>query len=360
MAHARWFVAASLLALVACGEAPERPGAAQGEDPIPVPKLNVSPTGGGSQACVGVEAPTERLPVDVFAVIDGSSSMADATATGVSKWYATKAAFHDFLEAAPADMGIGLSLFPLGSGMTCETARYQEEALPIGQARDMIGGVLARLDAVTPWGQTPTAPALTAALELAGKHAQQRPERSVVVVLASDGMPTACDPLDAAALAGLAKKALQGPGHVRTLVVALSSLAGADSNGFEMIAAAGGTDRALLVDPHGDFSAQLSQALGSAATERVACDLAVPAPPEGQQLDYDSVNVVLDGEEARVTFPRVAGPEDCSVSGGWYYDIDPEVGAPARINMCKATCERLTSRSNASLSVELGCKTQVK
>jgi hypothetical protein len=357
--RSRFLLAASLVALVACGQAPERPGAAQGEDPIPAPKLTLQPTG-GSQACVGVDAPTERLPVDVFAVIDGSSSMADATATGVSKWYATKAAFQDFLAAAPADMGIGLSLFPLESGMTCETARYQEAALPIGQARDMIGGVLERLEAVTPWGQTPTAPALTAALDLAGKHAEQHPERSVVVVLASDGMPTACDPLDAAALAQLAKQALQGPGHVRTLVVALSSLAGADLSGFSTIAAAGGTDRPLLVDPQGDFSAELSEALGAAATERVACDLAVPAPPEGQALDYDSVNVVLDGEEARVTFPRVAGPADCSVAGGWYYDIDPEVGAPTRINVCKATCDRLTSRSNAALSVELGCKTQVK
>jgi hypothetical protein len=69
---------------------------------------------------------------------------------------------------------------------------------------------------------------------------------------------------------------------------------------------------------------------------------------------------VLDGEEARVTFPRVDGPNDCTVSGGWYFDIDPEQGPPTRINMCKATCDRLSSRPSTTLTVELGCKTQVR
>lgn len=309
---------------------------------------------------MGIVAPTERLPVDLFAVIDGSSSMAEATVTGVSKWYATKSAFQDFLQRAPAGMGLGLSLFPPAAGVSCSTDRYQREALPISPASEMIAGVLARLDAVKPGGQTPTAPALTNALELAGEHAEQHPERSVVVVLASDGMPTACAPTDAAALATLAKRALRGPGHVRTLVVALNSLTGADLSGFHAIAAAGGTRRALVIDPHANFSEQLSRALGAAAAERVACDLAVPAPPQNQRLDYDSVNVVLDGEEARVTFPRVEGPDDCTASGGWYYDLDPEQGAPLRINMCKATCDRLSSRDDTALTVELGCKTQVR
>lgn len=359
MVRLRCWFAASLLTLAGCGHAPDHPAPVGSDEPAAAPELLLSPSG-PAEVCVGVEAPTERLPVDLFAVIDGSSSMAEATATGVSKWYATKSAFRDFLEVAPAGMGLGLSLFPLSSGTSCAPERYHEESLPISSASEMVGGVLARLEAVTPGGQTPTAPALAAALELAAKHAKKHPDRSVVVLLASDGMPTACNPLDAAALANLAKLALSGPGHVRTLVVALSSLAGTDLSGFAAIAAAGGTQRPLVIEPHANFSAELSRALGDAATERVACDLAVPAPPENQRLDYDSVNVVLDGEEARVTFPRVDGPSDCTVSGGWYFDIDPAQGPPTRINMCKATCDRLSSRTSTTLTVELGCKTQVR
>jgi hypothetical protein len=221
----------------------------------------------------------------------------------------------------------------------------------------MAQGALARLDAVKPQGQTPTAPALTAALDLAASYALTHLDRSVVVVLATDGLPTTCAPTDAAALADLAKEALQGPAHVRTLVVALQALAGSDSSSFERIAVAGGTGHALSIDPHADFAHQLQNALGAAAARQVACDLALPEPPVGHQLDYDAVNVVLDGGE-RATLPRVSGPASCGAAGGWYYDVDPVSGAPSRLNMCKASCDRATGA--AKLRVELGCKTVVR
>jgi hypothetical protein len=183
---------------------------------------------------VGDRIEARPLPVDLVAVLDGSSSMNDATASGVSKWYATKAAFQDFLARAPLGMGFGLSVFP-GPGddaPSCSSARYRDAALPIRDVAEMPRAALAELDSVTPWGQTPTAPALTAALDLAAAHGLSHPDRSVVVVLATDGLPTACAPTDASALAALAKEALTGPAHVRTLVVASTSREGGDVRGF--------------------------------------------------------------------------------------------------------------------------------
>jgi len=285
--------------------------------------------------------------------------MGEATFTGVSKWYATKAAFDDFLQHAPSDLRFGLSLFPLPSddAASCASERYREAALPIEALAQMAPAALARLDAVTPNGRTPTAPAFTAALDLATAYALDHVERSVVVVLATDGMPTQCAPTDAAALAALAAAALDGPGHVRTLVVALPSLGESDVSGLDPIAIAGGTERLLTIDPHADFSRQLQSALNAVADRDVACDLALPEPPPGQRLDYDAVNVVLDGP-ARVTLPRVAGASACSSSGGWYYDVDPEHGAPARLDLCKSACSRASSAEK--LLVELGCKTVVR
>jgi hypothetical protein len=314
-----------------------------------------------SDACVGVEVSAEHLPVDLFAVLDSSSSMAEATSTGVSKWYATKAAFQDFLVTAQPGMGFGLSLFPVPGDeqASCSAQRYHDAALPISDVGQMAQGALARLDGVVPQGQTPTAPAFTAALELAITYAVSHLDRSVVVVLATDGLPTTCTPTDTAALASLAQEAFESAGHVRTLVVASESLSGGDRSGFERIAKAGGTGRALSIDPRADFAQQLGDALRATADRKVACDLALPEAPTAERLDYDAVNVVLDGADGRTTFPRVADSSSCSANGGWYYDVDPAVAAPSRLNMCKASCERL-SMATSKLRVELGCKTAVR
>jgi hypothetical protein len=313
-------------------------------------------------ACVGIEVAAQPLPVDLFAVVDRSGSMNEATLTGVSKWYATKMAFHDFLEHAPSGMGFGMSLFPVPGSATasCATDYYRDQALPISDVQQMAHGAMARLDALPPQGQTPTGPALIAALDLATSYALSHVDRSVVVVLATDGLPTACTPTDTAALALLAKAALEGPAHVRTLVVASRSLDGADLSGFDSIAEAGGTARPLAIDPHADFAAQLTSALTTAAAREVACDLAIPEPPAGAHLDYDAINVVLDSDShVRVTLPRVAGPASCTAAGGWYYDIDPADGAPSRLDMCKSSCERADA-SATGLRVELGCKSLVR
>jgi von Willebrand factor type A domain len=344
--------------VTACGESPDHAPPLAPVEEQPTNRVEVGPGPGDDVACVGTKVETRRLAVDVFAVLDGSGSMRDATESGVSKWYATKAAFREFLSRAPADMGVGLSFFPLPGedAPSCSAARYRAAALPIKDVSDMATGALAELDRVTPGGQTPTAPALTAALELASAHAASHSDRSVVVVLATDGLPTTCEPTDSASLAALAAEALDGPAHVRTLVVSSSSLKREDDETFRLIAAAGGTERPVLIDPSRDFSKQLGDALDATAARAIACDLALPEPPPGKHLDYDAVNVVLEDDQ-RTVLRRVSGPHACTSSGGWYYDVDPSQGAPSRLAMCKASCERTRA---ASLTVELGCRTTVR
>ena len=313
------------------------------------------------EACVGVEATVERLPVDVLAVVDGSGSMGDATASGVSKWSATKEAFQAFLSHAPSDMRFGLSVFPIpGDDLaSCSESYYREAAIPFTVVSQMAPGALVQLDAVQPRGQTPTGPALKAALQLAQAYGAEHQGRSVVVVLATDGLPTTCAPTDAAELSRLAREALESVAHVRTLVVASKSLDDSAQLSFERIARAGGTEHPLFIDPRADFAAQLSDALGATAARKVTCDLAMPEPPTGQLLDYDSINVVGDRHGERKALPRVAGPDACAV-GGWYYDVNPEKGPASRINVCQSACERVAVDRAAKLSVELGCKTVVK
>lgn len=353
----------SVFCVTACGGADAHPRPAEDAsalEPSAAAALDIDGAG-VSDACVGVEAASERVPVDLLAVVDGSASMGDATSSGGSKWVATKAAFRHFLERAPADMRFGLSLFPVPGDDTasCAESSYHDTALPISDVSQMAAGALAQLDAVIPRGQTPTGPALSAALRLAGAYGTEHRERSVVVVLATDGLPTTCSPTDTGALAQLAEGALRAPGHVRTLVVASGEVDRETRSGLEQIARAGGTGRALVLDPRADFAEQLADALAAAASRKVACDLAMPEPPPGRQLDYDSINVIIERDGRREALPRVSGPDACA-GDGWYYDVDPIEGAASRLNVCPFSCERGASRPSAKLRVELGCKTIVK
>ncbi len=354
-----------LAAFTACAEAPEHAPPPGGDE------VSVGSSGqlgqqalapSDNQFCKGMDAPTERLPVDLFIVVDRSSSMADATAEGASKWSATKAALRDVLLNAAPTMGVGLSFFPSAEHRaSCSVRDHVEDAVPISAVTEMRDEALALLDRVDPGGSTPTGPALSVALQLASEHGQAHPERSVVVVLATDGKPTSCAPTDAAALAALARGALLGPGHVRTMAVSFTSLEAEDSEMSELlpIAVAGGTQHPIVVNPRGDFAAQLTTALGQTASQRIACDLALPEPPPHQVLDYDRVNVVVDAD-GRTTLSRVDGPEACGSTGGWYYDVDPKLAAPSRLDICPSTCADVGSHRTSQLKVELGCKTRLR
>jgi hypothetical protein len=110
-----------------------------------------------------------------------------------------------------------------------------------------------------------------------------------------------------------------------------------------------------MIDPRADFAQQLGAALEATATREVACDLALPEPPAGERLDYDAVNVVLEGDSPS-RLPRVAGASSCGPAGGWYYDVEPSAGPPSRLLVCPSSCAGTRA---AALSIELGCQTRV-
>jgi hypothetical protein len=86
----------------------------------------------------------------------------------------------------------------------------------------------------------------------------------------------------------------------------------------------------------------------------VACNLAIPAPPDGQTLDPSTVNVryLAGGVSPGTTLPRVDSAAACGASGGWYYD-DP--ANPTQIILCDATCTTIQGDTMAAVQVEFGC-----
>jgi hypothetical protein len=102
-----------------------------------------------------------------------------------------------------------------------------------------------------------------------------------------------------------------------------------------------------------DLAAGLRNALEEIATRVRSCEYPIPAPPAGQALDPDLVNVLYtpNGAEA-VTIGR--DPSSSACSEGWQYSADG-----ASIVLCGAACELVRADPTGTVEVLFGCETVV-
>jgi len=221
-------------------------------------------------------------------------------------------------------------------------------SLPGGAS--VIGSAIA---AARPDGNTtPTYPALAGALKYAGGWNQAHPDHITIVVLATDGEPTGCNPNEVSTIAAIAEKGFSSNPPVRTFVLGIGNL-----SALNQIARAGsgGTEDVILVggaDPGQAFLDALNGIRGG-----FACRYKLPVPPQGETLDTALVNVDFTPQGGGVErFPGVGSAADCAGQPGWYYD---NPAAPNEIVLCPASCDRLSSVPG-TVDVLLGCKTAVR
>lgn len=245
----------------------------------------------------------------------------------------------------------------------CRPASYAQPAAPITTLPAARDALLATLQDAEPdpEGGTPTGPALTGAIDQAAAWASTHGDRQAVAVLATDGLPTLCEPISIGAVAAIAAAGRARTPSVSTFVIGVfgSEDPGAPAN-LDSLARAGGTDSAFIVDTQGDVTTQFRAALEQIRASRLSCDLAVPQAEAGKRVDYDRVNVVFDDGTGPVTLGYArdaAGCDPDATRGGWYFDTDPETeGQPRRILACPATCERFRQAAAGSVQIELGCQ----
>jgi hypothetical protein len=253
----------------------------------------------------------------------------------------------------------------------CDQDVYATPAVEFGALPDSAAAIVASINAQMPRGETPSRPALRGAIDHARAWATSHPGHSVVVVLATDGLPTDCgngnaihpsSGAEVEEVVAVATEGLATAPNVSTFVVGV--FAGTDTTApanLNRIAVAGGTTQAYMVDAAGmSVNTQFLEALNEIRRSRLGCEFQIPTPPPGQTLDFNYVNVVLnDSAQTATDIPRVVGGLDrcAEVGGGWYYDPDPASGTPTRIVACPSTCGTLTSTVGGSVQVKLGCRT---
>jgi hypothetical protein len=89
------------------------------------------------------------------------------------------------------------------------------------------------------------------------------------------------------------------------------------------------------------------------ASAPLPCDYTLPAPPRGETLDTNKVNLKFRAPSASdQTLPRAATVQACDKQLAWYYD-DP--ATPKQIRMCPAACDAISG--GGTVRISLGCAT---
>jgi hypothetical protein len=314
----------------------------------------------GDASCVGSTSRAEAIPFDLYVLFDQSGSMSTPAGNG-TRLDAVRAALADFLRA-PESAGIGVGLgyfgnFPLGQ-TSCNPADYATPALPIADLPGAADALLASLNAVSPTGETPTGAAVRGACEYVKGWQGDHPGRSLAILLLTDGVPEApisrsrgCDPTLPDAIAATQDCVNATGAKIYVLGV------GPKLENLNQIAAAGGTSAAHLVtgtDVSGEVLAALDVIRGTA----LPCTFEIPAPPEGETLDFGSVNVIVTGNDGTEHgIYKVGDATACDAQrGGWYYT--PASGTPQGISLCDASCEFVKAQSaRGAIHFALGCAT---
>lgn len=315
----------------------------------------------------------KSIPLDIYIVFDQSASMCACLDPGAgqlcvegcetTRLDAVRDAIQQFsLDPANAGIGVGLGLFgnqEIGEA-SCEVSAYGAPAVEVGVLPDRADALGEALGSLQPVGETPTGPALRGACDYARDYRSANDEHQVVLLLLTDGRPeapttcrggqnTCCPSLeDAVQAAGECRNAT----GIRTFVVGVGPLL----ENLEQIAVAGGTGQAYLVEG-GDVGTAVRTALnrirGAAA---IPCELELPAPPAGEALDLDRINLSYEADDCSLAlFSAVRTAADCADEDGWYYD--PE--AAGRLLLCPRSCERV-SGPGGNLYYSVGCETRIR
>jgi hypothetical protein len=215
--------------------------------------------------------------------------------------------------------------------------------------------LVAAMNAEKPDGfSTPIYPALGGAILKGAEVAKNKPGETAAVLLVTDGLPVGpapmcggVDPEDPQAIADLAAKGVTF--GVRTFVIGLP---GVDQAFANKVAAAGGTDAAILVSS-ANVQVEFQKALAKVRGEALPCEFDIPQKVSAGEVDPGFVNVELTLADG---MPQIL-PQDPACSGeGWKYD---DSAKPTKILFCEASCKAVKADYKAKVQILMGCKTEI-
>jgi len=376
------------LVLVACG--PKANG--RGDD-----GTGGGSDGGGSNggdtdapACASSMTKADQVPLDLFIMLDQSTSMDESVASGGSKWDAATGALKTFLQQPSlAGVSVGIQYFGVspnqcstltcnsnadcgasacgpcilhacvgavggGGGDSCTASDYANPEVEIAPLPGAAAPLTSSINSHSPSTGTPTSAALQGAVDHARAWSNAHPGDAVVTVFATDGEPSECD-TDLNNINAIAAGAFNATPSIMTFVIGV----GSSLQNLNGIANAGGTMQAFLVDTGGNVNQQFLDAMNAIRKTALGCVYAIPLPTDGSSPDFTKVNVTYTpgGGGGTRTLPKVNDKASCPASGdAWYYDNN---ASPTQIVLCDATCGTVQADATGEVDIQLGCGTVI-
>jgi hypothetical protein len=332
-------------------------------------------------ACASVEFAAERLPLDVYIMLDRSGSMnipqsfppdiggdCDVGDTLTSRWCRTLGALDGFFTSGAREgTGVALQFFPNGmcsdtppighncceSGACCGGAA---DAIPSVELADLATNHQALVDALnaqSPAGvTTPVEAALRGLTTWTGLHATSG--RNMAGLLITDGEPTGCNQ-DATWLGTIVADHFAAT-RIPTFVIGME---GAKFAPLEEIAKAGGVASHTDHCPAGIspchvysvgaansavFTDALEQIKGSVAL----CNYAVPHPEAGV-IDPAKLSVVFTSGNGPVALTLTSGADACA-DGGFFMN-----GDGSALTLCPSSCESVRAADISEVRIAVQC-----
>lgn len=347
-------------------------------------------TTGAFEECVGTVSEGEALALDMFIVLDHTTSMTEGQDSGepaevdaacplvvggtpamANKWcYATHALASFFVNNTAPGARAALNFMAM-PGYVCEGGPNNPQSqavvgltqLPVDAANPLITALSD--DGPYGVGDGNASTAIEAALRGIADYtvANRTPGRKMIGILITDGDPTVCN-TDVPFLGTLVSDHLTNNG-IETYIIGMT---GSTEANLEVYAVGGGAPEhttycGSMASCHywtvgdGDPAAFVDALNQIQAAALLPCSYQIPDPPAGEVVDINLVNAeftTATGEQIKMT--RVDAAVGCQPGVyQWYYD---NPAAPTSLELCPDACQVATEQGQgSSVKVAYGCAT---